>query len=266
VFKAYKLFNILSLDVVLGAIASCLFFGALLGVSLRVAGIAALGLTVWAIYTADHLIDARRLTSVASTERHRFHQLHFRALLWMLLIALAIDVFCVLAIRAAVFKYGVVLACVVLVYFVFQRKLKFMKEFFGGVLYTGGVLLPALSLHQHAISPHQQMVVVQFFLTALINLILFSLFDKDSDRQDHHPSLVNYLGSKWSGRLLIFLFCLQAAMLLVSLGAKEEWILLTMNGVLLTLFLFKRYFEKGDRFRLWGDAIFFLPFLYFILP
>jgi hypothetical protein len=70
--------NILSLDVVAGAVAGALFFGEILQVQLSFSVLTALGLTVWIIYTLDHLRDAKQILNVASTDRHRFHQEHFK--------------------------------------------------------------------------------------------------------------------------------------------------------------------------------------------
>ena len=69
--KAYRLINILSIDVVAGAVCSALFFARLLQVSLLPYGIISLALTVWIIYTADHLLDAKRVEGVATTRRCR---------------------------------------------------------------------------------------------------------------------------------------------------------------------------------------------------
>jgi len=43
-----------------------------------------------------------------------------------------------------------------------------------------------------------------------------------------------------------------------------EFILVGMNSVLVVIFFNKQYFEKEDRYRLVGDAIFLLPLLYIL--
>src|SRR5688572_9142526 len=90
--RFYRLMNILSIDVVAGATVSALFFAKIFDVQVRPFGLLALGVTVWAIYTLDHLRDAKKIRHEASTERHRFHQRHFKVLTVLLCAAVLIDI------------------------------------------------------------------------------------------------------------------------------------------------------------------------------
>jgi len=57
------------------------FFARLLDVAILPQGLISLGLTVWIIYTADHLLDAKKFKNkMRLTERHRFHQRHFKVI------------------------------------------------------------------------------------------------------------------------------------------------------------------------------------------
>ena len=108
-FKTYRFINNTSLDVVAGAISSALFFARIMHVTSLPQGIISLGLSVWIIYTTDHLLDARRIKQLASTERHRFHQNNFFILSVLLLLALLADVAIIFYMRAAVFNAGLLL-------------------------------------------------------------------------------------------------------------------------------------------------------------
>src|SRR5882724_140090 len=136
-FQAYRLLNILSIDVTAGAVISASFFACIFDVTVLPYGLISLGLTVWIIYTTDHLIDARKVKQLASTERHRFHQQHFKLLLSLLIIAVAADAVQLIFIRKVVLIEGLVLASIVGVYFALQRYLRFLKEIFGALLYSG---------------------------------------------------------------------------------------------------------------------------------
>ena len=59
--RLIRFMNILSLDVVAGALLSSAFAAALLEVRPAVPYWMVLGMSVWIIYTADHLVDAYRL-------------------------------------------------------------------------------------------------------------------------------------------------------------------------------------------------------------
>jgi hypothetical protein len=57
--------NVLSIDVALGSVCAALFFGKYVAVGISPVTLAVLALTVWIIYTVDHLMDAKRITGPA---------------------------------------------------------------------------------------------------------------------------------------------------------------------------------------------------------
>jgi len=267
--RAYRLLNILSLDIVAGAIICAVFFARIFNVVILPYGLISLGLTVWVIYTADHLLDASKLRATASTNRHRFHQQHFSALLIAALLAAVADGLQLFYIRRSVFVGGIVLALIVIVYFFVQRRLTFLKESFGAVLYAGGVLLIPVSLKETEFSVMQEMFALQFFLTALTNLLLFSLFDFAPDQRDNHNSLARSFGERKTRIVIKVLFAANAALAIIvlvgySASLFPESILIGMNVVLFVIFFKKQYFECDDRYRLAGDAIFLLPLFYIL--
>src|SRR5688572_30353881 len=144
--QTYRIINILSLDIVAGAVFCALFFSSLLNVHMLPYAIISLALTVWIIYTADHLRDARKIRHRAATARHQFHQRHFRSLSIVLIIVMAIDSIFILFMREPVLVWGTILAVAALIYLIIQRYLKVLKEWFVASIYTCGVLLPSVSV------------------------------------------------------------------------------------------------------------------------
>jgi hypothetical protein len=269
IIELYKLINILSLDVAAGAMVCSSFFARLTNVDILPQGLISLGLTVWIIYTADHLLDARKLKQEASTERHRFHQQHFKLLSLLLLIAIIIDATQIYFIRSMVFVSGLELAFLVGVYFLVQRQIGFLKELLGTLLYTGGVLLVPYSLNNQW-SLETILLIIQFGIIVWINLLLFSWIDKPRDEKDRHRSFATIFGLRLTKMILIFLFVVVTILSAVQLAfflpdVKTIGTLTLMAIVLLMIFLNKDYFEKEDRYRLLGDAVFLLPILYLIL-
>ena len=59
--RFYQYINILSLDIAAGAVISAVFFAQIFNVQIKPYGLLALGLTVWIIYTVDHLRDAKKI-------------------------------------------------------------------------------------------------------------------------------------------------------------------------------------------------------------
>jgi 4-hydroxybenzoate polyprenyltransferase len=103
-------------------------------------------------------------------------------------------------------------------------------------------------------------------MLALINLLLFSLFDKKDDEKDKRQSFVTLSGERATRWIIIVLS--SANMLLLSylfFKWNETLVVIIpflMNTALIIIMIFNRWFEKNSRYRLLGDAIFLLPLLY----
>ena len=267
--RVYRLLNLLSLDVVAGAVMSALFFASVFQVEVRPVGLIALGLTVWIIYTADHLRDVSKIAVTASTERHRFHQVHYKKLMVLALIALGLNVVVIIFLKPQVLEWGVALSLVVFAYMIAQGSLKFLKEIFIAVLYTCGVLLLSVPVTSVKLGTLHYMLIIQFGVTALANLIMFSWFDREFDQQDKRYSFVTKTGEPATRFVIWLLLILQLIMAFI------QWIDGTllipalivgcMGVCLLLIFIYRAQLEKNDYYRVLGDAVFFLPSTYLLL-
>ncbi len=264
----YRYCNYLSLDVVFGAVVCGAFFARILKVQLLPYGLASLGLTVWIIYTADHLLDAKKLKRVASSQRHRFHQRNFQGLMRVFVIAVLIDILLVLFVRKPILNLGMGLSVIVFLYLLLQRKLLVFKELAVALLYSAGILLPAMSLTMISLSSSIIILILIFAQTAFINLVLFSWYDWKQDIKDNHFSLATNLGKSRVKNILIVLFLVQAALfvvlLLMTSYHSEAFILIGMNLTLLMLLVFPTIFSEDNQYRLIGDSIFVFPVLYLL--
>jgi 4-hydroxybenzoate polyprenyltransferase len=266
----YRLLNILSIDVALGAVCCAAWFARLFEVNLRPQAFIVLGLTVWIIYTADHILDAKRTHGIASTQRHRFHQQHFDLLMIILTLAVIADLIFVFFIRQAVFQWGLVLSVVMVVYFLVQRFLKYLKELTVAIIFSCGVLLPSVAVTHKAIDFSMALIITEFMLTALLNLLLFSWFDRHNDEEDNRESFVTVAGEKGSKRFVGAVFLLNGGLLLGSALYVPAMIgniavLVLMNAVLASMLLKPNYFQTDDRYRIVGDAVFLFPIINLLL-
>jgi 4-hydroxybenzoate polyprenyltransferase len=264
----YRLLNILSIDVVLGAVCCAAWFANYFEVQLRPYALICLGLTVWIIYSADHLMDAIKVKGEASTLRHRFHQEHFKGLIMLLLVASIIDFVLLFFLRAQVLHAGILLICIVVMYLLLSRRLTYLKEIAVAGLYCGGVLLPALSLKESGMVIADQFVILCFFLTALINVIMFAWFDHALDIRDGNKSFSTKFGKGFTKKLLIILFGLQVVFLVMLIVAKSFPPLIIfgcMNGILYLLFIRSDQFNRAEYYRLLGDAVFLIPSLFLLI-
>lgn len=260
--RLYRYLNILSVDVALGAVCSAAFFSRIFHVQIRTAGLFALALTVWIIYTVDHLLDARKIQYQASTERHHFHQQHSKLLWALVLVAIGIVMILIFFIRKPILVWGVAGGALMIVYLAAQQYLKFMKEIFIAVLYTCGVLLPSMAVTQLPVNEWPWLLIVLFSTTALINLFLFSWFDWEDDARHQAVSFVTVFGKTISGWVIRVLF-VGIGIGIFFMGAQHhQFMLLGMNVILLFLFLFSDLVRRYEVFRLLGDFIFILPILF----
>lgn len=260
----YRWINILSIDVAFGASVCAAFFLKISTSTIRPVSLVVLGLSVWIIYTIDHLKDVYGLKKTASTNRHRFHQQNFQTLAWLVATASGIVALLVFRIRPQILTLGIVLASLVLVYIIISQYLKFLKEIAGAALYCAGVFLPSLS-QAHSVS-HFLLTwdCTLFLILVLTNLLVFSWYELDQDMEDSHQSFTVSFG-KPTTRIVVVTLLAAASILLLNLwiaspGMKALCFTLMTIGLMLIV-VFPTYFWHHDRYRYVGDVIFLFPLL-----
>lgn len=266
VTNIYQYVNILSLDVVAGSVICAVFFARIFQANVSRHGLAALALTVWIIYTIDHLRDAKSIPTVASTDRHRFHQKYFSLILIILCCVIAADFVLIWFVPKGVMLLGFSLGAVVMVYLALQRYLKFLKEFFVALLYTAGILLPSFPAIALDLSAVHWVLIVKFFITALMNLLVFSVFDYKEDRNQKQHSFVTWFGpaSTRKGILCLGFLNILLGLSVWSINPGVACIFISMNFMLLAILVFQKYLMADNYYRILGDAVFFIPLFYIL--
>jgi 4-hydroxybenzoate polyprenyltransferase len=260
--KWYRWVDILSLDVAAGAVICSYYFSTIFSVSVSPVTLFVLGLSVWIIYTADHLKDASRINDVATTPRHKFHQQYFTTLFISIIIGGVIIISLLLTLDKYTLLGGLKLSIVVLIYLVINHFLSYTKELIGGLLYCLGVLLPATSQTNAPLEFLARNEVILFSLLVIINLLLFSGNELEEDNKDNHKSFALRFGKRATLIVIKTLISLVALILLLSwpdLGLQSRIIFCLMTGVLMAIAAFPNTFKKHDRYRYWGDLIFLFP-------
>jgi 4-hydroxybenzoate polyprenyltransferase len=185
----------------------------------------------------------------------------------LLILVALIDITQIYFIRSIVFVSGLILAFLVGIYFLVQQRISFLKELLGTLLYSGGVLLIPLSVSNQWNFPIV-LLMLQFGIIVFINLLLFSWFDKPKDEKDQQRSFATTFGLVITKRILVGLFVLAGVLTVVQIifwfDMNAILILTLMTVSLLIIFLKKDYFEKEDRYRLLGDAVFLFPLIYLL--
>lgn len=273
--RMYTLLQWLSLDVVLGALFSGMMVAQLLALEMPAYWYWVLPLSVWVIYTTDHLMDARRLKDAAHTPRHLFHYRNFRLLgaFWAIGLGLCL-LYVPFLIDAQMFRFGIgmgvlVLGHLALVWLIGDRIAWFLhKELGVALIYCAGIWGAPMVMYSNPIPIWCWILVGQFFLLAFLNLMLFSLYEWESDTLDQHTSFVRGIGRKAAKRLCwsIGVLIIILGIWLIAFNPAVNWPLIQlvyalMLGGLLWLLVDEDRFRFAERYRLLGDGVFLLPII-----
>lgn len=262
--RLYRVGNLLNLDVAAGAVVTALFYSKILGVPPRLYGMLTLGCVVWVIYTLDRLLDIRRISTTPSSQRHRFHKLYVRPL-WIAVALVSIFVISQFYfLRPPVLMSGLYVSFAVGAYLFLQQFLR-VKEIFVAILYTSGVLVPSLSIHVGQLSGYQYLLIAQLFIVALINLLLFSWFEFEADQKDSQTSFATQWDKASTAKLIVVLSVVNTLLsILIANQYQATWLIVVlplMTVSLLFIYLNSKFFLEYHRYRLFGDAVFFLPLI-----
>lgn len=278
--QAYAHLRLLSADVALAALAGGVIAVRVIGASPRPAFYLLLPLSVWVVYTLDHLLDARRVGPDASTLRHRFHFQHAR-MLWIFC-AVTAGVCGVIGLMELSW-FGILFGLVITALFGLHELIVklagdrasplLMKELGVAVIFTAGTwglpLLQHLRFHPAGAAFNWPVTLMaQYFLLALVNLIEFSMFEAKTDALDGHTSFVRGIGRARARHAAWTALALQLPLMLIALfrhpaatTLTAELIYTAMATGLMLILLFPRTFARSERFRTLGDGVFLLPLL-----
>jgi Ca2+/Na+ antiporter len=135
------------------------------------------------------------------------------------------------------------------------------------LLYTAGVILPVVPENQ--ISLEMFLPILQFFIIALLNLIIFSWYERQNDLKDKQESIATIVSDRAIRNTLLFLFIISfsisVSMILLLEVHLVSIVFMIMTAILFLIFWQKPHFEKNDYYRWVGDSIFILPLIYVLL-
>ncbi len=174
--------NVLSLDAPLIAVAWQGLLSEVTGTPLRTAARVILFLTVWLIYIADRILDARRPASTQEPARHQFYRRYRQATTILATVILLIDGFLILSVlHPAVFRTGLVAFAGVSLYFVILHgtAVSFSKELAVAGLFTAGTFLVAFTRSTEPIA-YLLAPAASFLLLCFANLVAIEVWEGGS--------------------------------------------------------------------------------------
>jgi len=239
-----------------------------------------LALSVWIIYTFDHLLDAIKIKDRTLAGRRVFYYNNLKILFVVLFIVGLADVYLSLRFFSSrVIFYGGLLGLITALYFLLihlidnQKLFLFQKEIIVALIYTAGIYLVPVLTSPEMINTQQILIIISFFLLVWSDILLIAVFERKDDLHDGFASFPVIFGIQKTDRLIQRLvkavFVLQiftiaffpykniyfvANLLLVAIGLGQ---LLIWNKRL--------YLQKNNRYRLLTEFVFYLPALMFFV-
>jgi hypothetical protein len=267
--KAIQTFNLLSLNVVLGAvICSAMFWKLPDGTGVvNIPSLLLLGCTTWIIYILDRLLDLR-IYPANPTERHKFHQEHQYNLSVLLVVLVVVAIALCFFIPRPILWFGCLLSLSLGIYFwvlnkfLKRDKMQWLKEPITAICYSFAVVGIAY-VHHSSINLSGWILAFMFFLIASQNLLIFSYFEKIN--LANSDNTIDLFGPKTSIRIIRILgfIVLFLAIFLFSSGweyiHKVGLVLGIMSQILSFMPALATYFSKNERYRWVGDGVFLLP-------
>ena len=274
--RIYSRFRLVSIDVAAAALGGGIMAMRVIGSSPRISFYWLLPAGVWVAYTIDHLLDAHRMGPTARTPRHRFHHRHF-ALLWVAVAV--ISVICAVGgwiglswfgLTYAAIMCGLVLVHEIIVKLASNRASPLLvKELGVALVFTAGVWgMPWL---RHRMDTGRWLgwpviLMIQYFLLAVVNLIEFSIYESKIDTADGQTSFVRGIGRKRSRWIVAVLLAIQIPAASVAGIIFPDRIVLIAEAIYLLMAIglwivlaMPRFAARAERYRTLGDGVFLLP-------
>jgi 4-hydroxybenzoate polyprenyltransferase len=210
--RTWFLINILSLDVVLAAMGGMCFFASFLEVDVPISIYLGLGLVVWGIYAFDHLLDARSMDTAYLEARRSFHLRHAK-IIWVVLLL------CVIAgLGLLIFDHEMQeflpyvaalagLAVGILLLGKYAGNVgAWTKEILIALVYVAGIsIYPVWQQGLELLPSFVFLYLLGFFLLALINLWILSLWDREADMRHGFRSIASVIRPYYLERAIVVL-------------------------------------------------------------
>jgi len=201
--RFFSLIRIFSLDIVAGALASLVFAASLMDVDLHRSYYVIMALSVWLIYTMDHLMDGAKTRGNSESETHKFFYTYKIPVILAFLISLVLDFrLIVYGLDERIIQFGMGPGLAVILYLLMNRyhdtkqKWFFIKELWIAVIYTIAVWGGPVIYGGDFLNASQIMIIVSFALLIFSNVLIYSIYERENDALEKNKSLVLDLGLK----------------------------------------------------------------------
>lgn len=270
VFKLYRIFQALSFDTCIGAVAGGIFAQHVAHSNLHTSYYFILLFAVYFIYTIDHTFDARMIGPAAARFRYRFHYFYYRiVLLFALVFGLIALALALLYMPKKVIVAGALVFMGVGVHLLlaqFTNSVPYMKEISVALYYTTGIWIAPLIMRNNSGAWELIINIVLFYVTVLANLFIFSWMEIEEDKKDGSHSIAVQLGVVKTNKLIYLVFLTGGSLIsylmyfdIIYGRTNMVWLpSLLIILIHLGIYKFPVFFKKDDLFRSIGDGSFII--------
>lgn len=271
--RFYRYIRILSLDIVAGAMASLCFAANVMEVELHRSYYIILGITVWLIYTADHLMDGARTKGKSLSETHNFFYRFQIPLVLVFLILLILDFrLVVYRLDQRIVEFGMAPALATVFYLLLNRyygqasRWFFIKELWISLIYTIAIWGGPVILAGDSMNTSQLLLASSFFLVISSNVLIYSIYERELDAREGTRSLVRDFGLTVSLNTSLLVLIISLLLSLIAYlffdAGLIHWVLLTIiPATLLLIIRFPYFFSENNRYGIMADLVIVLFFL-----
>ena len=268
--RLWSLFSILSLDVVVGALAGMYFFGNVWDVVLALEIYLLLGLAVWSVYTGDHLLDVRHASPMGFASRHEFHRKYWKVLVLLMIVGVIVALGILISVPKTHFiiPYGLGLGLLIGIWYLLltfkKEQVAHFKEFITAFVYTLGIALAPGVLAFEDLQLVHINLFLGYFLIAFANLVILSYFDRSYDDVHAFGSIGARLSKEQHKNLCFGLLYVIIGGLIVAMMVVFSYYRLFFGILLLIVVIHFRQFsasKEKNRARAVMEISFSLPWL-----
>lgn len=263
--KIYHYFHLLQFDIAFGAVGISIWFARLENIQYDYLIPTLLGLTVWVIYTFDHLLDAHRYRHQIKGGRYEYFLKNWKVLIIMCGLIAIPSFFVALQLSNQLWQVGIILSIVISVYLFLahfaRSKFYLLKELFVAIIYTGGVLIANIAEQGFW---HNSLAIFWVFSIVFCGLLIYSILEREDDTRIKMPSITKQLGLKQITKIHdLFLSAAFMSWLFLSYRYSFDWFwLLTSSIMMMMLLQFRikaQHFYQMGTHRNYGELIFMIP-------
>ncbi len=273
IIRTLYFIRLFSLDIVAGAIAALVFSASVLGIDLHRSYYTIMALTVWLIYTTDHLMDGSRTHGKSESEIRNFFYNYKIPIILVFLVILILDFrLIVYRLDEKVVQFGMGVGIATVLYLLMNRyydgaqKWLFIKELWIAIIYTLAIWGGTVILAGDTLNTTQFMIIASFGLIIFGNVLLYSIFERELDAQENNKSLVRDFGLPVTLNITVFALAVSILIALSAylfMGASLIHILplILISVTMLMIISFPGHFSKRKMYGIIAD----LSLLLFLL-